>query len=421
MPRQYPLVPIPQPQGSALQPLADIMSMVQTSRQMQQQQRQDADRVAIDRAFDPVPGQPTGPAGGGYYGPEGQAYEGPSAPTKPRPPTREEVLGRVQGSQRAIIQQHFDDADENAAKVQKARLDYKSALQEHVAGLGYSLATFDGDPAATDLALQQARQTYADDPEVLKRIDQVEAQITANPSPEFVRELGTKLANTNERYAALLKKPAGSDYAQARDRWAAGLGHEPTTTEELGFRKDFEAAGRAPKDEPTSIEGAIVKAQQAGDTAAVNRWMAVKQRLAAVSREGEGPMTASQRNVVERWRVSELNRLDATQKNPNTERPAAEYEAAKALIEATYRTQLGQTAPTSPKAAPSANDLWRANQDAADRGTTAPPTPAPTPPPSPDAGVLVTLPDGRTVRFKTIADRDAFMKAAGYTLAPGRE
>src|SRR3990167_10865906 len=176
MPRRpYGMVEMPPPpQADLLRSLSAIMQMSGAS---EQRRRQAADQQALDQAYAPVPSRPTGPAGGGYESAGGEIVPGPTQPTAARPPTRDEVLGRVPAHLRTTVQKHFDEADERALRIRKLKDHIKTADADYLGGLGVSVKSFDYDPASGMTAIAHAKDTYRDDPQPPPTLEQVEQQI----------------------------------------------------------------------------------------------------------------------------------------------------------------------------------------------------------------------------------------------------
>lgn len=145
--------------------------------------------------------------------------------------------------------------------------------------------------------------------------------------------------------------------------------------------------------EPGSIEGAILAAQRKGDTAEVNRLLALRGRVSAASREPDhAPNTAvsqAQKAAAERWKQNALAELEKRYRDPLSQMSQAELDAEKARIQASYVEQIGATgAPTAtPPAAP------------------APPAARST---APTKGQVVTLRNGKRVRITKVYPDGSF-------------
>lgn len=144
----------------------------------------------------------------------------PSGPTPtgvPMPaPTRQQVLDALPGHLKGVVQKQYDDADANALKVQETKANllksqdaHIAAVNDHLGGLGYAIVQHNGDPFAAKIAIDEAKKTYADDPQMMSQIAQLEQQIAANPDPKALMTLGGVFASKSEKYAALMKKPEG--------------------------------------------------------------------------------------------------------------------------------------------------------------------------------------------------------------------
>ncbi len=187
-----------------------------------------ADTAAVDRSFAPV-GLPTAASSvtvtpqepqpqvdapdtlpsTQFTGVEGQ-------PGATRAPSRSEIMAQLPGHLKPLVQKQFDEADENGRKaqssilaLQKAGRDATKDINEHLAGLGYTSAQWKFDPAATDLILQHARETYKDAPEMLKQIDNIDQQIKADPSS--IPTVAQSLIGQSEHYTKLMQKEGATN------------------------------------------------------------------------------------------------------------------------------------------------------------------------------------------------------------------
>lgn len=362
MPRRpYGMVEMPQPpQADLFRSLSAIMQMSGAS---EQRRRQAGDQQALDQAYAPVPSRPTGPAGGGYETASGEIAPGPSQPTAPRAPTRDEVIGRVPAHLRTTVQKHFDDADERALRIRKLKDDIATADADYLGGLGVSVKSFDYDPASAITAIAHAKDTYRDDPQRLSTLEQMEQQIGEVGDPSDPTQAAAARARVQKIVDAVIMnspeqrkleasrvKPPTSDYARSLERYAVELGHTPTKAEELDFRKDFEAAGRA---EPSlgSIDDQINAADKAGNAAEKARLLRVKAQSGAAGRDPDGvatrrEATIAQKAVAERWKQDALATLEEGLADGTFSQ--ADLPAAKARIQASYLEQINATTSKSP-------------------------------------------------------------------------
>lgn len=128
--------------------------------------------------------------------------------------------------------------------------------------------------------------------------------------------------------------------------------------------------------------------------------------------------------TAERWKMTAMKALDDEFSQKRGLKGAfgmsqADYDKKKSAIDTSYQVQIGGGQP--PAGAPKPAPAPAAPPPAAVPPAVVAPAAAPPPKPAAEVGpVTVKLPDGRIAKFKDTAARDAFMKAAGYTLAPAK-
>lgn len=142
--------------------------------QLQQAQSGQADRASLDAAYSPS----------GALGPGAQ---GPMQPGQM--PSRQQIIDALPGHLKPVVQKQFSDADEAAAKVQettanaqKATLEVTAAQNDYLGGLAATIRDHKYDPSAIALALSHARDTYANNPQMLQQIAQVGQHLQSDPA-----------------------------------------------------------------------------------------------------------------------------------------------------------------------------------------------------------------------------------------------
>lgn len=136
--------------------------------QVAQAQQGQQDKSALDAAFAPTPGSTLQP--------------GDSGPVQPATPkTREDILNALPGHLRPTVAKQFTDADEAAAKVQETSLKATDAQNNYLGGLGAAIRDNGYSHVATTLAIQHAKETYANNPPMLQQIGMIEQKIAQNP------------------------------------------------------------------------------------------------------------------------------------------------------------------------------------------------------------------------------------------------
>lgn len=119
-------------------------------------------------------------------------------------PTREEIISSLPGHLRPSVTKQFADADAAALKVKESRKKIDEADNEYLAGLGQSVVEHGYDLSAAGLALMHARNTYENDPELLKRIDGIATQIQSNP--DSLKDIADRLVSLSPKRMEIQQK-----------------------------------------------------------------------------------------------------------------------------------------------------------------------------------------------------------------------
>ena len=365
--------------------------------------------------------------------PVGEAVYGAVAPGGERP-SREEMLSQLPGHLQGTAMKLFQESDELGRKATESRRKALDDVIEHTASLGYSVVKADGNPAIAQAMIEEARKTYADDPEILKGIEAFESQLGDMSDPAHNKQVGTLLANRSPRYMAELSKPepttvkktVGPDGTvwneviptKAGERWqepppqakpgdeafyltayARGLGKDvkDLTSGEINAANKLAAVSKHIE----SSSNATLTAEQRADLVdAVVKNPVIYGQLPAKTKEAIVPalnalgfdqfdvgLSASGKAAAEKWRYNALAKLDAVGYTP------AERAAEVQRIDAVYRTIMGGAAepPSTPGAIP--QSLRALPPDPNDLGI---PPPPPSPripvPPGPPPIVAPTAP-----------------------------
>jgi hypothetical protein len=160
-------------------------------------------------------------------------------PGSTRAPNRDEVLARVPAHIQPVVRKMYADADEQAQKsVQALRDAHDAALKasretgDYMGFLGSIVYRAQGDPSVTTEAINHAKETYAQFPELAKRVDAFAAQVTNDPTA--TTETAKNLMRNSEKYRGELAL--------------------------TGKENDAELAGRAANDPDPQIRAAAQKA-----------------------------------------------------------------------------------------------------------------------------------------------------------------
>lgn len=215
----------------------EAAQLIEAQQKIAAGQRAVSDQSAIDTAMSPS--HPMGP---------------PEQGAPQQMPTRDAILNALPGHLRGVVQKQFDDTDKNRAEVQKARNDYLTSMTEHLAGLRYNLEYWKGDPTVAKLSLDDAKQTYANDPEMLRHIASAEQAMAADPTPANILKIAGTLPTT-EKYAALSKKPEGKT-REIRTRNADGSEQIKIVEDTPGFSATSAAPQKDPKGQVIATTGA---------------------------------------------------------------------------------------------------------------------------------------------------------------------
>lgn len=97
------------------------------------------------------------------------------------PGGRDAVLESTPGHLRPAIMKQYQEADELALKSNKAAEEAAKLRAEHFGFLGAQIKHADYSSGAALAAIHQARESYANDPEMLKKIDAMRMQVIEQP------------------------------------------------------------------------------------------------------------------------------------------------------------------------------------------------------------------------------------------------
>lgn len=402
--------------------LLELMKVSEASQQMKIRSSEEAaketgrqqivsDRSAVDAAFAPTQDRTNvstvtqQPATDDTL-PSTQRTGYMSAPGATRPRSRDEILASVPGHLRPLIQKQFTDADNDARVAQKSILELAEAnrkavtdVNEHLAGLAYAAAQWKYDPGAVGVILDHAKETYSGQPEMLKRIDGIAAQVEKDP--ESIKPIAQTLIGQSERYSKLMQKEGATNELEL----AAIAANDPDEGKRAAAQKTLDTLAKFKVSSTNQPQGRQYTPEQAH----LNAWASAKgydsadamppeeHAAARVSWENSTrkpesdatrAATLTQRATAERWKADELDKLEKQYKNSqpvaivqggeprkrtdtagNVIEPmtAAELTAAKARIQTSYLQQIGSApaapAPTGqPKTAPAGGEKFQVGQ-----------------------------------------------------------
>jgi len=104
------------------------------------------------------------------------------------PAQRDAFLKNVPGHLRTTIAKHLSELDEIDSKRRDFKEKARIAADDTVARALATLPTYNYDPKVAQGVLSTLKGYYQDDPERSKEIANIEAQLQANPTPEFVKQ-----------------------------------------------------------------------------------------------------------------------------------------------------------------------------------------------------------------------------------------
>lgn len=107
------------------------------------------------------------------------------------PGGRDQILNALPGHLRPTVMKQFTDADESAAKAQKALTDAATATNDYIGFLASGVQTHGYDPSAAQIAISHFKDfaQRINNPALFQQAQQFEQQIQANPSPEAVKPI----------------------------------------------------------------------------------------------------------------------------------------------------------------------------------------------------------------------------------------
>src|SRR3990167_11265877 len=177
-----------------------------------------------------------------------------------------------------------------------------------------------GDQLTRDNAVTETLASWLEDAETGEEVNQVlDTAENAYGASKTVRQRVGEVPHgplSKEARAAIVSRL--TKHAQAK-------------TPTLGSEEDFIATWAKDKGLDPAALSATQKNQARAQYAAATR----------APEKGDGPLSPEQKNAIERWRISELRRLQAGQGNINTALEPDELVAARAEVEASARAQLG--------------------------------------------------------------------------------
>lgn len=106
-----------------------------------------------------------------------------------QPGGRDAILNSLPGHLRPQVEQHFQEADENAAKVQDADIKAQTAAQDYIGSQAATIRKYGYDPAAAQMALSHAKDAFQHNPAMLSQVSALEQQIQANPTPQAIQQI----------------------------------------------------------------------------------------------------------------------------------------------------------------------------------------------------------------------------------------
>lgn len=134
------------------------------------------------------------------------------------PGGRDSILNALPGHLRPTVMKQFTDADEAAAKANKAISDAATASNDYFGSLAAGVKAHQYDPTAAQLALAHAKSTFQNNPVMLDQITRIEAAIHQNPTPETVQQLVDPLIaqSTKQRELSASEANAAARVTQAQ-------------------------------------------------------------------------------------------------------------------------------------------------------------------------------------------------------------
>lgn len=106
-----------------------------------------------------------------------------------QPGGRAAVLNALPGHLRPQVAAAFEASDKAHLESQKLRDEADKLSTESIADLGATVRDYGYDPKAAQLAISDFKLKYANDPQRLQQIKQVEARLHDDPTPETVKAL----------------------------------------------------------------------------------------------------------------------------------------------------------------------------------------------------------------------------------------
>ncbi len=106
-----------------------------------------------------------------------------------QPGGRDAIIQALPGHLRPAVMKQFQDADASAASVQEAQLKAEDATTSYVQTLAEIAKAHEYDPAALQLGLSHARDTFKNNPSLVNQIGQFEQLLQANPTAATVKSI----------------------------------------------------------------------------------------------------------------------------------------------------------------------------------------------------------------------------------------
>ena len=130
-----------------------------------------------------------------------------------QPGGRDAIIAALPGHLRGQVQKQFEEADARAMAMTETRRKLASEEDTYTQGLLKGIQAHNYDPSAAQLAISHAKQTYANDPNLLKQITQIEQAVQANPTPSAIKTMVDPLVKIDVDAEAKKKADLGKTVA----------------------------------------------------------------------------------------------------------------------------------------------------------------------------------------------------------------
>jgi len=163
------------------------------------------------------------------------------------PGTRDEFLSRLPGHLRGKISKDLSEIEEAHSKQREMQEKARLAADDTVARALATLPTYNYDPQVAQGVISTLKRYYADDPERSKEIADLEAQLHANPTPEFVKQTVDALITRSgtQRKAEEAATKAKNEAEEARQKIEGTQPIQPTEAARIADAQARAAASQA--------------------------------------------------------------------------------------------------------------------------------------------------------------------------------